>query len=101
MWPIRGGQYTHAAVWTAMAFAALGDGKKAWELFDLINPIRHGDAADRRLGSRRTRSSPTSLRRSGTRTRSTPVAVAEPTARTGPSSTRETLAAAQEPALRA
>jgi cellobiose phosphorylase len=43
----NGGQYTHAAVWTAMAFAAIGDGAKAWELFDLINPIRHGDAPDR------------------------------------------------------
>jgi len=43
----NGGQYTHAAVWAAMAFAAVGDGQKAWELFDLINPIRHGDAPDR------------------------------------------------------
>ena len=41
----NGGQYTHAAVWTTMAFAANGDVKRAWELFDLINPIRHGDSA--------------------------------------------------------
>ncbi|MCX5658526.1 MAG: cyclic beta 1-2 glucan synthetase [Planctomycetota bacterium] len=39
----NGGQYTHAAVWAAMAFAAVGDRKRAWELFDLINPTRHGD----------------------------------------------------------
>jgi cellobiose phosphorylase len=38
----NGGQYTHAAVWAAMAFAAMGDPKRAWELFTLINPITHG-----------------------------------------------------------
>jgi len=37
----NGGQYTHAAVWTAMAFAALGDGDRAWELLSLVNPINH------------------------------------------------------------
>jgi cellobiose phosphorylase len=37
----NGGQYTHAAVWTAMAFAALGDTRRAWELFTMINPITH------------------------------------------------------------
>ena len=37
----NGGQYTHAAIWTAMAFAAMGDTEKAWELFNLLNPIRH------------------------------------------------------------
>jgi len=35
----NGGQYTHAAVWAIIAFAKLGDGDKAWELFELINPI--------------------------------------------------------------
>jgi len=39
----NGGQYTHAAVWAVMAFAVAGDADRAWELFDLINPIRHGD----------------------------------------------------------
>jgi len=34
----NGGQYTHAAVWTVMAFAALGEGDKAGELFRLLNP---------------------------------------------------------------
>ncbi len=40
----NGGQYTHAAIWTAMAFAATGDARRAWECFDLINPIRHGSS---------------------------------------------------------
>ncbi|HWE03792.1 MAG TPA: glucoamylase family protein [Tepidisphaeraceae bacterium] len=39
----NGGQYTHAAVWTVMAFAEAGDRVRAWELFNLINPVRHGD----------------------------------------------------------
>ncbi|MDB5298625.1 MAG: glycosyltransferase 36, partial [Phycisphaerales bacterium] len=37
----NGGQYTHAAIWTVMAFAAMGDSDRAWELFTLINPVRH------------------------------------------------------------
>jgi cyclic beta-1,2-glucan synthetase len=37
----NGGQYTHAAVWAACAFAALGDGDKAGELFSILNPINH------------------------------------------------------------
>ena len=39
----NGGQYTHAAVWAVMAFAAAGDVARAWELFRLINPVHHGD----------------------------------------------------------
>src|SRR4029077_18232864 len=35
----NGGQYTHAAVWTVIAFAALGDGDKASELFRMMNPV--------------------------------------------------------------
>jgi cyclic beta-1,2-glucan synthetase len=35
----NGGHYTHAAVWTVMAFAALGDGDKAGELFRMLNPV--------------------------------------------------------------
>ena len=38
----NGGQYTHAAVWAAMAFASLGDAPRAWALMDLINPLNHG-----------------------------------------------------------
>jgi cellobiose phosphorylase len=37
----NGGQYTHAAIWAAMAFAALGDRKRAWELLAMINPVNH------------------------------------------------------------
>ena len=37
----NGGQYTHAAIWAAMAFAALGDSRRAWELTTLINPANH------------------------------------------------------------
>ncbi|WP_291992084.1 glucoamylase family protein [Candidatus Accumulibacter sp. ACC003] len=37
----NGGQYTHAAIWTAMAFAALGDARRAWELTAMINPVNH------------------------------------------------------------
>jgi cyclic beta-1,2-glucan synthetase len=37
----NGGQYTHAALWTLIAFAMLGDGDKAGELFSLLNPINH------------------------------------------------------------
>ena len=37
----NGGQYTHAAIWATMAFAALGDSKRAWELATLINPVHH------------------------------------------------------------
>ena len=37
----NGGQYTHAAIWATMAFARLGDSQRAWELFDLINPVHH------------------------------------------------------------
>ena len=37
----NGGQYTHAALWSVMAFAALGEGDRAAELFSLLNPINH------------------------------------------------------------
>ncbi|MEO7329810.1 MAG: glycosyl transferase [Minicystis sp.] len=35
----NGGQYTHAATWLGWAYAALGDGKGAARVFDIINPI--------------------------------------------------------------
>ena len=38
----NGGQYTHAAIWAAMAFAQLGDRRRAWELMAMINPVNHG-----------------------------------------------------------
>ena len=37
----NGGQYTHAAIWTIMAFALAGETTRVWELFRLINPILH------------------------------------------------------------
>jgi len=37
----NGGQYTHAAIWASMAFAALDDAERACELLDFINPINH------------------------------------------------------------
>ncbi|HXN07538.1 MAG TPA: hypothetical protein VN944_10810, partial [Nitrospiria bacterium] len=37
----NGGQYTHAALWSVIAFAMLGDGDKAGELFSILNPINH------------------------------------------------------------
>jgi cellobiose phosphorylase len=41
----NGGQYTHAAIWAAMAFAKMGDHQRAWELLNMINPINHGKTA--------------------------------------------------------
>jgi cyclic beta-1,2-glucan synthetase len=41
----NGGQYTHGAIWAAMAFAALGDAHRAWQVMDLINPLHHGRTA--------------------------------------------------------
>lgn len=38
----NGGQYTHAAIWVAMAFARMGKTERAWEIFNLLNPIHHG-----------------------------------------------------------
>jgi cyclic beta-1,2-glucan synthetase len=37
----NGGQYTHAALWSVMAFAQLREGSKAASLFSLLNPINH------------------------------------------------------------
>jgi cyclic beta-1,2-glucan synthetase len=42
----NGGQYTHGAIWTAMAFAALGDHARAWELTAMINPVNHSRTAE-------------------------------------------------------
>jgi cyclic beta-1,2-glucan synthetase len=35
----NGGQYSHAATWAVIAFAELGDGNKAFEIFRMLNPI--------------------------------------------------------------
>jgi cyclic beta-1,2-glucan synthetase len=37
----NGGQYTHAALWAAMAFARLKDGNRAVEVMQMLNPIEH------------------------------------------------------------
>jgi cellobiose phosphorylase len=42
----NGGQYTHAAIWAAMAFAELKDSEKAWELWSMIQPLRHGGSKE-------------------------------------------------------
>jgi cyclic beta-1,2-glucan synthetase len=42
----NGGQYTQAAIWSAMAFAALGDADRSWELLAMINPVNHGGSAE-------------------------------------------------------
>ncbi|NGY06632.1 glycoside hydrolase family 94 protein [Solimonas terrae] len=42
----NGGQYTHAAVWAAMAFAKLGDETRAWELLGIINPAMRTQTAE-------------------------------------------------------
>jgi cyclic beta-1,2-glucan synthetase len=39
----NGGQYTHAAAWSAWAYAGLGDSERAWHLYDLLNPIYQTD----------------------------------------------------------
>jgi cyclic beta-1,2-glucan synthetase len=46
----NGGQYTHAAAWSIIAFAKLADGDKATALFSLINPI---NKTNTRTGLRR------------------------------------------------
>jgi cyclic beta-1,2-glucan synthetase len=43
----NGGQYTHAAIWAAWAFAQLGQGARAVELFQMLNPISHADTPEK------------------------------------------------------
>jgi cyclic beta-1,2-glucan synthetase len=42
----NGGQYTHAAVWNAWAFALLGRNETAVRLFEMLNPIHHADSPE-------------------------------------------------------
>jgi len=42
----NGGQYTHAAIWTLMAFAALGEREKVAQLLQMIHPINHSSDED-------------------------------------------------------
>jgi cyclic beta-1,2-glucan synthetase len=43
----NGGQYSHAAIWTAWAFAMLGQGERAVALFRLLNPVYHADTPEK------------------------------------------------------
>jgi len=42
----NGGQYTHAAIWLVMAFAALDDKQRTWELLSMINPLNHAKSSE-------------------------------------------------------
>jgi cyclic beta-1,2-glucan synthetase len=42
----NGAQYTHAALWTALAVAKLGDGDRAGELVSMLNPLSHARTRD-------------------------------------------------------
>ncbi len=37
----NGGPYNHGGIWSNLAFASLGEGDKAGELFSILNPINH------------------------------------------------------------
>jgi cyclic beta-1,2-glucan synthetase len=37
----NGAQYTHAALWAVLATALRGDGDRAFELFQMLNPLTH------------------------------------------------------------
>ena len=72
----NGGQYTHAALWTVLALAQLGDGDRAAELFSMLNPLNHTrTTAD---GSSAIAPSRTSSRLIVTRSRHTPDAAGGP-----------------------
>ena len=43
----NGAQYTHAALWAVQATALMGDGDRAFALYQMINPLMHArDAAE-------------------------------------------------------
>jgi cyclic beta-1,2-glucan synthetase len=42
----NGAQYTHAALWVVLATALMGDGDRAFELYQMINPLTHSDSSD-------------------------------------------------------
>jgi cyclic beta-1,2-glucan synthetase len=43
----NGGQYTHAALWSAWAFLELGRIEEGFECFQLLNPILHADTSEK------------------------------------------------------
>jgi cyclic beta-1,2-glucan synthetase len=40
----NGGQYSHAAMWTVIAFAMIGNGDRAGEILGMLNPINHSSS---------------------------------------------------------
>ncbi|HET7009878.1 MAG TPA: glycosyl transferase family 36, partial [Anaerolineales bacterium] len=42
----NGGQYTHAAMWLAMALARSGDGRRAVEILRMLDPVEHARDVD-------------------------------------------------------
>ncbi len=42
----NGGQYTHGALWSVIAFAMLGEGDTASELFSILNPINRTNSPE-------------------------------------------------------
>jgi cyclic beta-1,2-glucan synthetase len=42
----NGGQYTHAATWVVQAAALLGQGARALEYYELLNPVRHAETPE-------------------------------------------------------
>jgi cyclic beta-1,2-glucan synthetase len=42
----NGAQYTHAALWAVLATAMAGDGERAFELFQLLNPLERTRTAE-------------------------------------------------------
>src|SRR5690606_27345737 len=42
----NGAQYTHAALWAVLATAMRGDGDRAFELYQMINPLTHARTPD-------------------------------------------------------
>ena len=77
----NGGQYTHAATWSVMAFAALGEGDKAAKLSRCSTPSTIREPAPTRIA---TKSSPMSYARTYTQRRPTSDAAAGPGIRVRP-----------------
>jgi cyclic beta-1,2-glucan synthetase len=42
----NGAQYTHAALWVVLATALRGDGDRAFELYQMLNPLTHARAPE-------------------------------------------------------
>ena len=42
----NGAQYTHAALWSVLATALQGNGDRAFELYQMINPLSHADTRE-------------------------------------------------------